>query len=164
MEAELASQQVDDDAKTKMIDILKRMHKTDDQTEDVMDEEELDSDDGSEIDLHTRIKDLNLDDPNVLWNALTEDEKNEFEAMLSKGDIENIVPQWVPWWMYYKEKKLVEDVKISDIETEILKACPEIKSVPNFTSLTVRTIYINELFNTNKNKTYNIIKIYKINV
>nr|XP_026490773.1 zinc finger HIT domain-containing protein 2 [Vanessa tameamea] len=135
---ELASHQVGDDAKAKMIDILKKMHENDDddQIEEIENVEEIDSDDGSEIDLHTRIQDLNLDDPDALWNALTEDERNDFEAMLNQGDVGTIIPQWEPWWSFTKEKKLVEDVEESSKEMEALKKCPEIKSVPKFTSLT----------------------------
>ncbi|XP_039752699.1 zinc finger HIT domain-containing protein 2 [Pararge aegeria] len=141
---ELASYQVDDDSKKKMIDILKRMH-TENVDDDVEIEdpenipenvESIDSDDDSDVDLHTRIKDLNLDDPNVLWNALTEDERNEFEAMLSGGDVGTIIPQWEPWWTYRKEKKLLEEIKETNAENGPLTLCPDIKSVPMFSSLT----------------------------
>ncbi|XP_046963905.1 uncharacterized protein LOC124532846 isoform X2 [Vanessa cardui] len=142
---ELASHQVGDDAKAKMIDILKKMHENeDDEIDEFENIEEIDSDDGSEIDLHTRIQDLNLDDPDALWNALTEDERNDFEAMLNQGDVGAIIPQWEPWWSFTKEKKLVEDVEESKKETEALKKCPAIKSVPKFTSLTSELIETDE--------------------
>lgn len=136
---ELALHHVDEDAKLKMVEILKKMHENgEDEIDDLENCEDVDSDDGSDIDLHTRIQDLNLDDPDALWNALTEDERNEFEFMLSKGDVGAIIPQWEPWWMYCKEKKLIEDVNETSKETEALKTCPQIKSVPKFSSLTVR--------------------------
>ncbi|XP_045454018.1 zinc finger HIT domain-containing protein 2 [Melitaea cinxia] len=134
---ELASHHVDEDAKLKMVEILKKMHENgDDEIDDPENCEDVDSDDGSDIDLHTRIQDLNLDDPDALWNALTEDERNEFEFMLSKGDVGAIIPQWEPWWLYCKEKKLIEDVNETSNEAEVLKTCPQIKSVPKFSSLT----------------------------
>ncbi|XP_045770610.1 zinc finger HIT domain-containing protein 2 [Maniola jurtina] len=141
---ELASYQVDDESKNKMIDILKKMHKENIEDEKLLEDsenvpeniEEIDSDDGSDIDLHTRIKDLDLDDPNALWNALTEDERNEFEAMLSGGDVGTIIPQWEPWWCYRKEKKILEEIKEGNEENEHLKLCPDIKTVPKFSSLT----------------------------
>ncbi|XP_032527140.2 zinc finger HIT domain-containing protein 2 [Danaus plexippus] len=134
---ELASNTADDEAKNKMIDILKRMHNEsfDNDLENIEEPVEIDSDDDSEIDLHTRIKDLNLDDPDALWNALTSDEKNEFEAMLSQGDVGTIIPQWQPWWLFRKEKKLVEEVDLNG-EKEALERCPTIKTVPKFSSLT----------------------------
>lgn len=141
MNQELASNTADDEAKNKMIDILKRMHNEsfDNDLENIEEPVEIDSDDDSEIDLHTRIKDLNLDDPDALWNALTSDEKNEFEAMLSQGDVGTIIPQWQPWWLFRKEKKLVEEVDLNG-EKEALERCPTIKTVPKFSSLTVSFI------------------------
>ena len=147
-----------------MMEILKKIHENSDEVieDEIIDEEDLDSDDGSDMDLHTRIKDLNLDDPNVLWNALTEDERNEFEAILSKGDVENIIPQWDPWWMYKKEKKLIEENnKESNIESQMLKMCPELKVVPDFSSLTVsKMIFITVSHEYSINKNSEIKKIH----
>lgn len=47
--------------------------------------DEVDSDDEIQVDLHERIKDINLNNPDEVWDALTEDERNDFEALLSKG-------------------------------------------------------------------------------
>ncbi|XP_028160441.1 zinc finger HIT domain-containing protein 2-like [Ostrinia furnacalis] len=147
---ELASHQADDESKRKMIEILKRMQNEDlgnpDDIEEMLqnldengkDDEPIDSDDEQEIDLHDRIKDLNLDDPDALWNALTTDERNEFEALLNQGDVGSIIPQWQPWWMYHKEEKLVENVDEKDKPTEDRMAdCPSLVKVPKFTDLTV---------------------------
>ncbi|XP_023942047.1 zinc finger HIT domain-containing protein 2 [Bicyclus anynana] len=142
---ELSSLHVDDVSKQKMIDILKKMHDENIEDDgDILEEsenieeniEEIDSDDCSENDLHTRIKDLNLDNPDALWNALTEDERNEFEAMLSNGDMGPIIPQWEPWWTHRKEKKLLEEVNEANVDSNKLTECPDIKSVPMFSSLT----------------------------
>lgn len=146
---EMASYQADDESKQKMIDILKKMQEEGgdvdgmmlDENEDIGDvndeTEKIDSDDEEEIDLHERIKDLNLNDSNAIWNALTEDERNEFEAMLNQGDIGSVMPQWEPWWMYRKEKKLVENVSEKDEEEQKLKLCPVLKKVLEMQSLTV---------------------------
>lgn len=101
-------------------------------------DEGIDSDDDEAIDLEERIKGLNLDNADQLWNALTEDERNEFEAMLSQGDVGSIIPQWEPWWSYFKEEKLIQDVDKKDtLEADALKKCPLIIKVPEFTKLTV---------------------------
>lgn len=123
-----------------MIDILKRMQDDDnidinDLIEYDDDDEPGDSDDEAGVDLEERLRDLNLDDADAVWNALTQDERNEFEALLNQGDVGSILPQWVPWWMYHKEKKLVEDVGTDD--EEALKNCPQLKVVPKFETLTV---------------------------
>lgn len=100
--------------------------------------DEVDSDDDEEIDLQERIKDLNLDDADKLWNALTEDERNEFEAMLNQGDVGSIIPQWEPWWLYNKGEKLIQDVGNKDTaEEDAIKKCPPLVKVPEFSKLTV---------------------------
>ncbi|XP_038213299.1 zinc finger HIT domain-containing protein 2 [Zerene cesonia] len=134
---ELALHEADDESKSQMIDILKRIQNQDlDGTDNEDDNESIDSDDEVQIDLHDRLQNLNLNDADSVWSALTEDEKNEFEALLSQGNVGAIVPHWEPWWMYRRDKKLVEDLKQTDNEKEILKKCPHIKSVPLFSTLT----------------------------
>lgn len=121
-----------------MIDILQRMQDEDNiDIDDLIeyDDEPADSDDEAEVDLQERIKDLNLDDADAVWNALTEDERNEFEALLNQGDVGCIMPQWEPWWMYHREKKKVEVVGIND--KDALEKCPELKTVPKFETLMV---------------------------
>ncbi|XP_075984181.1 zinc finger HIT domain-containing protein 2 isoform X2 [Anticarsia gemmatalis] len=131
------SHNADDESKNKMIDILKRMQDEDNiDIDDLVEYDDVDSDDGNEIGLEERIKGLNLDDADAVWNALTEDERNEFEALLNQGDVGSILPQWEPWWMYHRETKLVEEVTDGGTDDEALKKCPVLKSVPKFESLT----------------------------
>lgn len=88
MNNELASYQNDEESRNKMIDILKRMNEElgEEQAGEIMENiDELDSDDDIEVDLHERIKDINLDNADHVWDALTEDEQNDFEALLNKG-------------------------------------------------------------------------------
>lgn len=99
--------------------------------------DDYDSDDEEQIELHERIKDLNLNDADGIWKVLTEDERNEFEALLSQGDVAAIMPQWEPWWMYSREKKLVEDLNEKGEEDVMLKKCPSLKAVPEMSTLTV---------------------------
>ncbi|KAL4707245.1 hypothetical protein ACJJTC_008326 [Scirpophaga incertulas] len=157
---ELSSHHVDEKSKQKMVEILKKL-----QTEDVnaspnvdtllssivgdsatghssdadcKDNESLDSDDFEELDLHERVKNLNLDDPDVLWEALTTDEQNEFEALLNSGDVGALIPQWDPWWKYAREEKLVEDIETISMveENKALANCPPIVLTPKFSTLT----------------------------
>ncbi|KPI99000.1 Zinc finger HIT domain-containing protein 2 [Papilio xuthus] len=120
-----------------MIDILKKVQNEDIDEEELVGneiDESIDSDDDIEIDLHERIKDLDLNDADALWNVLTEDERNEFEAVV-RGDVGSVLPQWEPWWMYKQEARLVEEVPSSG-DDEHLKKCPCLKSVPKFTTIT----------------------------
>lgn len=85
---ELASYQNDDESRNKMIEILKRMNADagEEQFEELMENiDEVDSDDDIQVDLHERIKDINLNNADDVWDALTEDERNDFEALLNKG-------------------------------------------------------------------------------
>lgn len=138
---ELATYQADDESKRKMVDILKKMQNENFGDENIQELtenlDEYDSDDEEAFDLHERVKDLSLNDADALWDALTEDERNEFEAMLGQGDVGAIMPHWEPWWMYSKEKKLVEDINDKEEEDDMLKKCPESKSVPEMSALTV---------------------------
>lgn len=71
-----------------MIDILKRMNEELEEEEvgEIMENiDEVDSDDDIEVDLHERVKHISLDNADDVWNALTEDERNDFEALLNKG-------------------------------------------------------------------------------
>ncbi|KAJ0173227.1 hypothetical protein K1T71_011403 [Dendrolimus kikuchii] len=147
---ELSSLNVDNKSKNKMIDILKRMQNTNSDSDfdklfdDVNDneydnggnEEPVDSDDEEGLELHERVKDLNLDDADEVWNVLNEDERNEFMAMINQGDVGSVMPQWEPWWMYSKKKKLVEDVEEIDLGAEELTKCPALKIAPKLSSLT----------------------------
>ncbi|XP_050667781.1 zinc finger HIT domain-containing protein 2 isoform X1 [Leptidea sinapis] len=134
---ELSSLSADDDSKKKMLDILKRMQEQNSNSQEETDESEgIDSDDEEHINLEKRIQDLNLDNPDCLWDALTEDERNEFEALVSDGNVGSIVPYWEPWWTYRRDKKLVQEINTECREQGILKSCPKIKSVKKLSELT----------------------------
>ncbi|XP_049879131.1 zinc finger HIT domain-containing protein 2 [Pectinophora gossypiella] len=135
---ELTSQHTDEESKRKMLEILKKIngeHNFDEIEDLEFDNEEIDSDDNVEDDLHERIKDINLDDADSVWNVLTEDERNEFEALLNRGDVGSILPQWEPWWTYSKDARLVQDLEDNE-EKEVLKKCPSLVKVPKFSTLT----------------------------
>lgn len=135
---ELMSHNADDESRNKMIDILKRMQGDDGiDIDDLIEyDDSVDSDDGNENDLEERLKGLNLDNADELWNALTEDEQNEFEALLNQGDVGSILQQWEPWWLYHKERKMVQEMNGDDEYEKALKNCPDLKAVPKFDSLT----------------------------
>jgi hypothetical protein len=60
-----------------------------------------DSDDNdSGEDLHERLRNVNLDDADSVWELLTPTEKQEFEELLQSGDASQLVVPWEPWWLY----------------------------------------------------------------
>ncbi|XP_011870834.1 PREDICTED: zinc finger HIT domain-containing protein 2 [Vollenhovia emeryi] len=117
VEDELKSQENDPAARQKMMEILQRVHEAD--LENDLDEGStsgedypLDSDDEQELlDLETRLQNVNFEDPNELWSALSEAERQEFEALIKNGEAEKLLPKWVPWWTCCVEKKLIQPLE-----------------------------------------------------
>ncbi|KAG5308238.1 ZNHI2 protein, partial [Acromyrmex insinuator] len=146
IEDELKSQENDPVARQKMMEILKRVHEADmenDILENNSDEESisgedypLDSDDEQELlDLETRLQNVNLEDPNELWSALSEAERQEFEALIKNGEAEKLLPKWVPWWTCRIEKKLIQPIEedIKDAYNDL--KYPDLIDVPLFNEL-----------------------------
>lgn len=63
------------------------------------------------LDLGTRLQNVNFEDPNELWSALSEAERQEFEALIKNGEAEKLLPKWVPWWTHRVEKKLIQPIE-----------------------------------------------------
>lgn len=140
---EIKSQGKDTEGRKKMLEILKRVHEedlkniealeSDDEIDNDELEEQLDSDDEEDIpDLERRLNNINLDNADEVWSALTDDEKQEFEALVKNGDIEKLLPQWIPWWTYHTKKKLVQDMDQKDEQSLQL---PPLIDVPIFNAL-----------------------------
>lgn len=147
----------DPEAKKKMLEILQRVNKIDDNPDVInanqnttnleehvnLGDDEMysdrDSDDDESIpDLALRLKDIDLDDSEAVWNLLTEDEKKEFET-LANEDVTQIVSIWEPWWLYHKEKKLITSITDEEPKDEsYMKLCPSIVSnIKNFPLISV---------------------------
>lgn len=155
---ELASMESEPQSKLKMMEILKKMHDTENSHRNPItevanfpdvglddDEDEKDSDDDESIpDLANRLEDIDLDDSEAIWHLLTDDEKKEFETVV-KNDITKILPVWEPWWLFYKEKKLVSELNENklNVEFDYRKACPSIiKNIKDFNDISVRSMKI----------------------
>jgi len=89
------------------------------------------------FDLETRLQNVNFEDPNELWSALSEAEKQEFEALIKNGEAEKLLPKWVPWWTYRVEKKLIQPIE-EDIDACSNLKYPALIDVPLFNELQVR--------------------------
>ncbi|XP_076294270.1 zinc finger HIT domain-containing protein 2 [Lasioglossum baleicum] len=161
VEDELKSQEKDPELKQKMVEILRRVHETDltnfdsendNASENEEDDEELegqlDSDDEEDIpDLERRLHDVNLDNADEVWTILTDSERQEFEALVKNGEIEKLLPQWVPWWTYHIKKKLVQDMDEED--NEQIMEYPPLIDVPIF----------NELQKASPNVYFNLVNV-----
>lgn len=157
---ELKSQEKDPEGRNKMIEILKRVHEqdlenlaaleSDEDDEEAFDdlEEQLDSDDEANVpDLEERLHNINLDNADEVWSALTDAERQEFEALIKNGEIEKLLPQWIPWWTYHTKKKLVQD--LDEEKNEETMKLPSIIDVPIF----------NELQKASPNVQFNVINV-----
>jgi hypothetical protein len=122
-----------------IVEILKRLQASQDDEADFEDadaeeeEEAVDSDDAElEEDLAERLKNVDLNNADALWECLTEQERLEFEGMLQSGEIGKIVPVVKPWWECKTRKKLVEEVGAEatpgTTETEIPAVLTSIKT------------------------------------
>lgn len=74
----LGGTETDDSSKQKMLEILLRNHE--EEANDV--DDELDSDDEEYKDIMERLQGIDLDNSEMVWNKLTCDERQEFEAFL----------------------------------------------------------------------------------
>ncbi|XP_072757959.1 zinc finger HIT domain-containing protein 2 [Anoplolepis gracilipes] len=146
VEDELKSQENDPAVRQKMIEILKRVHEADieddilkeDFDEDSIDDEDfpLDSDDEQELlDLGSRLQNVNFEDPNELWSALSDAEKQEFEALLKNGEAEKLLPKWIPWWTHRVERKLVQVIEEDTMDAYNNLKYPSLIDIPLFNEL-----------------------------
>lgn len=103
-----------------MYDILKRMESTtsDLNEEEEEDYEELDSDDEPDedddgnncTDLSERLKGVDINDADAVWNKLTETERAEFGEIIKSEDVSSILPTFNPWWENKVQKVLISEV------------------------------------------------------
>jgi len=118
----------------KIYDILKRMRETDngfcpqdfdnDGLENPLDsdgdEGEAEEDDGEEEipgeedlledveeDIAARLKGVDFNDADEVWSRLTTEEQEEFQKLITNGDIMKLMPDYKPWWIKPKNSKIV---------------------------------------------------------
>ena len=50
--------------------------------------------------LEERVAGIDINnDPQAVWSALTEAERDEFKSAVKSGEIFNIIDVWLPWWI-----------------------------------------------------------------
>lgn len=60
-----------------------------------------------------RLEGIDLDDADEVWKRLSAEERAEFQKMCASGNIQELVPDFVPWWDSEKSSpkiELVQDV------------------------------------------------------
>lgn len=74
------------------------------------DQELLDSDEEVCANLAERLSNCDLNDAQLVWNALNNDEHQEFQSLLNSKEIYNLVPKWNAWWECDQEIRLIEEI------------------------------------------------------
>ncbi|GAB1603183.1 zinc finger HIT domain-containing protein 2-like [Argonauta hians] len=88
----------------KMLEILKKATEADDD-----DDNYEDSDDEEECSLADRLTGLDLDkDTDKVWDALTKQEKEEFQKLLEDEQLGGLIEFWSPWWSQKETSKVEE--------------------------------------------------------
>lgn len=86
--------------------------------------------------MEKRLKDVNLNDANAVWNKLTDKEKQEFEKIIKSNDCTELIPIYKPWW----EEKLFKNIEeIKDNTTTESAAAATVKNCT--TTTTIAEIY-----------------------
>uniref|UniRef100_A0A0A9ZCR7 Zinc finger HIT domain-containing protein 2 n=2 Tax=Lygus hesperus TaxID=30085 RepID=A0A0A9ZCR7_LYGHE len=121
----------DSESKKTMMEMLKKFENQN------LDEDDLETDNDSDDEgsLTDRLAEVDLDDPDEVWDRLLPEERQEFLEMLKNGDVTKLIPEWEPWW---EKRYHVPKVRFLDdpIEPEYVGVCPNIVSVPDFSVLT----------------------------
>jgi len=114
-----------------MMDILKRMNNED---ENDCDSDDSDDEDDS-VDLAERLKGIDLDNADEVWDKLSKEEKKQFDELIKSGDLASILPEYTPWWNVKVEVAKIRD--LNDPEDESYKKrCPKIElNIPNFNTM-----------------------------
>jgi hypothetical protein len=83
-----------------------------DKENNVHDLDSDDSEDCNQEDLLERMKNIDLNDSDAVWNNLSEKERADFHKRIISGQITEFLPKWDPWWVI-TSNNLVEDVETS---------------------------------------------------
>jgi len=91
--------------------------------------EELDSDDDpDEEDLADRLKGIDLNDAEAVWAQLSKTEQSEFKKLIQSGQVEDLLPEWDPWWVS-KPVEEVESESTASGAPEIIEDVPAFKDL-----------------------------------
>ncbi|XP_017103613.3 zinc finger HIT domain-containing protein 2 [Drosophila bipectinata] len=147
----------------KIYDILRRMRETDagfnpkdfdaDGLENSIDSDDNeepegeDDDDGEdrvpgepieeefEEDIASRLKGIDINDADEVWSRLTAEEQEEFQKLITNGDIMKLMPDYKPWWLKPKNSKIVV-IRTPEEEAKKENPIPEIhKNIAKFSDI-----------------------------
>lgn len=135
VEEEMQSSTVSEESKKKMMEILQRV-KAGESVMEAEESEPLDSDDDEdEEDLSVRMAGIDLGDSEAVWRNMTEEERQDFQELVKRGNFEELIPAWSAWWE--QDVQLVQEVTTGSPNSPSYTAnCPEIVEVPPLSEIT----------------------------
>ncbi|KAI3993668.1 hypothetical protein MKX01_002681, partial [Papaver californicum] len=101
--AELHQTQPDDNAKLKMLDILKRFHSEEEQIEGMNHSDDDDSDDHT---LSEETMQKILSGNQVSLDDLSPEEVQQFKRAVASGELSKLIKPWDPWWFNLSAKTI----------------------------------------------------------
>jgi len=120
---ELVGDNLGDESKQKMKDILIRMNAEDNKHDE---DGDTDSDDESDPeDLSDRLAGVDLDQVDNVWDKLTKDERRQFDELVKSGDVTSILPEFTPWWTIEVKVKKIKDLDEPD-DDSYTDNCPKV--------------------------------------
>lgn len=124
----------DPDDVQQMYDILRRQAAIGDSSDEGDDVEDSDDDaDATATDLATRLQGIDIDDPDAVWHSLSASERNEFEKLVRRDDVDALIPSYEPWWC--SPQKLVQDMAEDTISSSIPPILP---SIADFSAISTK--------------------------
>lgn len=140
----------------KIYDILRRIRENDagiptedfdqdslDSDDEAGDEEEHEdelgegehADDSDELDIAERLKDIDINDADEVWEHLTQEERNEFKKLVASGDIMKLLPDYKPWWLKQNNQSKIVDITTKKEEENQLNIPAIYENIPQFSSI-----------------------------
>lgn len=134
--AELSGGGVDADTRRKALEAIQRLENA-----EAGAASELDSDDDDDAaPLSARLEGVSLDDPDRVWGALGDGERAEFHRLIETGQIQKLLPEFVPWWAQRPKNPIIDEVvagAVGDAQSAYKLSCPsvDLASIPPLSSL-----------------------------
>ncbi|EDV91115.1 zinc finger HIT domain-containing protein 2 [Drosophila grimshawi] len=81
------------------------------------------------VDIAARLKGIDINDADEVWNRLTPEEQQEFQQLITSGNIMQLMPDYKPWWTRKSSKIVVLSEAKKDDMPEIHKNIPQFKDL-----------------------------------
>ncbi|XP_068156543.1 zinc finger HIT domain-containing protein 2 [Drosophila tropicalis] len=113
-------------------DIREEADKDEEQDPVLEEQNDVDAEYDEDEDIAARLKGIDINDADEVWSRLTVEEQQEFQKLITSGDIMKLMPDYKPWWSKSKNSKIVIINAPADDKSKV----PEIaKNIPKFSDI-----------------------------